>query len=53
MFRDSSIIWVGVNLEYLLYFGITTFFNHKKKPRGVMSIMCGEIIFHHIPRFFL
>ena len=43
--RGSSIFWVKINLENLLYFGITTFSNYKKKLRGVMSIMCGEGIF--------
>ena len=52
MFRGSSIFWVRVNLEHLLYFEITTFFNKKKIPRGVMNIMCVEIFFHHTPRFF-
>ena len=46
MLRGSSIFWVKINLENLLYFGITIFFNYKKKKlRGVMNIMCGEGIF--------
>ena len=47
--RGFSIFQITVNLEHLLYFEIITFFNKKKKKktRDVMSIMCGEIIFHH------